>query len=294
MINLDLGGDVLSEKDLTLWIQRVGQEHCDPKKKHEWRKWDSYSSLHFVLYGSGVLISNGKKYMLSKGDIFLLFKGNEYEYYPVAHDPWSYIWVDLRSSDIEAMFAPCGLSPEKPFLHLNDLSVYIDLLKNLYDSYDASDVQQIKCSAYFLLILGELIKRTARLRLARSDSSVKQRHIREIVTYMNNNYRLPLTVQEIAANNHISVGRMMALFSELVGMPPLAYLNRLRISVACEMLKKTSAPIGDIAGAVGVEDRLYFSRLFKKHKGMSPREYRTGAVEENPYDWLKDHNVDFR
>ncbi len=294
MIHLDIEGGALANEELSLRIQRVGQEHCDPKKRHEMRKWDMYSSLHFVLYGSGTLYANGKKTMLSKGDVFLLFAGREYEYYPVSHDPWSYIWIDFRSSDVEAMFAPCGLTPEKPFIHLSDLSAFIELLKDLYEAYDASSIQQIRCSAYFLLILGELIKHTGRLRQERGESSVRQRHIRDIVTYMNNNYRLPLTVQDVATNNHISVGRMMTLFAESVGMSPLTYLNRFRVSVACEMLKKTNVPIGDIAYAVGVEDRLYFSRLFKKYKGVSPREYRANSDEADPYAWLKEHNVDFR
>lgn len=293
MLHLDLKGGVLAEEDLSVRIQRVGQEHCDPKKKHEMRKWDMYSSLHFVLYGSGVLLENGKKTTLAKGDVFLLYAGSEYEYYPNPHDPWSYIWVDLRCSDVDTLFSECGLTRERPYIHVGDPNVFMDTLKALYESYDASDVQQLKCSAYFLLLLGELIARSGHKRLERGDPSVKQRRLRDIITYMNNNYRLQLTVQEIAANNHVSVGRMMTIFSELVGMSPLVYLNRFRVSAACEMLKKTNIAIGEIANAVGVEDRLYFSRLFKKYKGVSPRQYRASTTEEDPYAWLKEHNVDF-
>ncbi len=294
MLQLELGGGALSDKDLSLKIQRVGQEHCDPKKRHEARKWDRYSSLHFVIYGSGVLYADGQMVTLTKGDIFLLYANHEYEYYPVANNPWSYIWVDFSCNDVESLFAPCGLTPEKPFRHLSDLTAYMDLLKSVYDAYDASEVQQIKCSAYFLLIISQLITRHAGKKQERGYYSVKQRHVRDIITYMNNNYRLQLTVQEIATQNHISVGRMMVLFSELVGMSPLVYLNRFRVSAACTMLKSTNAPIGEIAYGVGVEDRLYFSRLFKKYKGMSPREYRASKTAEDPYGWLKEHNIDFR
>ena len=202
--------------------------------------------------------------------------------------------MDLRCDRVDELFEQCGITREKPYLHLTELSAYIDVLKDLSEAYDASYVQDVKCSAYLLLILGELIKRTERKRIDRGESSVKHRHVREIIIYMNNNFRLQLTVQEIATNNHISVGRMMTLFSELVGMPPLAYLNRYRVSVACEMLQKTNAPIGEISYAVGVEDRLYFSRLFKKYKGVSPREYRMNREKEDPYAWLKEHGVDFR
>lgn len=167
------------------------------------------------------------------------------------------------------------------------------LLKSLYESYDASDTQGISCSGYFLLILAELLKGEQRKRAIKENLSVKQRHIRNILTYINNNYRLPLTTQEIAASNHISVSRMMALFVERVGLSPIAYLNCFRVSMACELLKNTDAAIGDVAKAVGVEDRLYFSRLFKKWKGVSPREYR-GSAEEDPFAWLKERNIDFR
>lgn len=294
MIHFSMGGGALSEEDLSLRIQRVGQEHCDPKKKHEQRKWTMYSSLHFVLYGSGVLIANGQKIMLSKGDVFLLFVNEEYEYYPVSHDPWSYIWIDFSTDNVKALFEPCGLTPEVPWKHLTEPSVYTDLLKSIYDAYDASDVQGIRCSAYFLLLLGELIKRAEGRRHERSVSSVKQRHVRDIITYINNNYRLQLTVQDIATQNQVSVSRMMALFSEVVGMSPIVYLNRFRVATACELLRSTKDPIGEIAYAVGVDDRLYFSRLFRKYKGMSPREYRASKEVEDPYAWMKAHDIDFR
>lgn len=294
MIHLDMGGGALSEEDIAVRVQRVGQEHCDPKKRHEKRKWSMYSSLHFVLYGNGVLIANGQKIMLSKGDVFMLFVDEEYEYYPVSHDPWSYIWIDFHSDNARQLFSHCGLTPERPWKHLSEPSAFIDALKSVYDAYDASNVQQIRCSAYFLLLLAELIKQTEGKHFDGSVSSVKQRHVRDIIMFINNNYRLQLTVQEIAMKNHVSVSRMMALFSELVGMSPIVYLNRFRVSAACELLRNTKDPIGEIAYAVGVDDRLYFSRLFRKYKGVSPREYRASKEVEDPYAWLKAHRIDFR
>lgn len=86
----------------------------------------------------------------------------------------------------------------------------------------------------------------------------------------------------------------MALFAEIVGMSPIVYLNTFRISAACEMLRTTDYSIREVANAVGVEDQLYFSRVFKKQKGVSPREYRAKRVDEDPYVWLKERNIDFR
>lgn len=293
-IQFDVGGVHLSRNKISVKILKVGQEHCDPKKRREVRNWDWGDSLHFVLFGKGVLIANGEKHRLSKGDVFLLFANEDYEYYPDPIDPWSYIWIDFRCDDTRALFEPCGIDLRRPTAHLSDLSSSVGLLKSIYEAYDASNMQQMVCSGYFILLLSELIKNEARNKSGGDYSLVKQRHIREIITYINNNFRLPLTIQKIAGENHISASRMMALFAELVGMSPIAYLNRFRISAACDLLRGSDLPIGEVSFAVGVDDQLYFSRMFKKQKGVSPREYRASGVEENPYAWLKENNIDFR
>ena len=292
MLELDMGEGFLPEHNITLNILRVGQEYCDPKKLHEVRRWGEKNSLHFVLHGRGTLIAGGETKTLYKGDVFLLYAGEEYEYYPDPMDPWSYIWVDFCSNDTQALFAPCGLSSKNPVIHVNDLTSMMGMLKLLYESYDASALQQLKCSAHFMLILGELIKNAEKKSFG-GVSSFKQQHVRNIVAYINNNFRLPLTIRQIAIANQISTSRMMTLFAELVGISPIAYLNSFRVSTACEVLRTTDIPIGKVASMVGVEDPLYFSRLFRKCKGMSPREYRVNRIQEDPFAWLKELNLDF-
>ena len=288
------GGGLFNREKLSVNIVKVGQEYCDPKKKHECRKWDDSDSLHFILYGKGTLIANGKPIQLAKGDVFLLYAHEKYEYFPDPTDPWAYIWVDFSSNDTKALFAPCELSPQNPTMHLNRSSSITDLLVSFFEAYDASLLQQLSCSGYFMLLLCELIRTSLQNRSTKGYSLVGKRHIRDIITYINNNFRLPLTNQKIASENHISVSRMMALFAEIVGMSPIVYLNAFRISAACEMLRTTDYSIREVANAVGVEDQLYFSRVFKKQKGVSPREYRAKRVDEDPYVWLKERNIDFR
>ena len=104
-----MGGGLFNREKLSVNIVKVGQEYCDPKKKHECRKWDDSDSLHFILYGKGTLIANGKPIQLAKGDVFLLYAHEKYEYFPDPTDPWAYIWVDFSSNDTKALFAPCEL-----------------------------------------------------------------------------------------------------------------------------------------------------------------------------------------
>ena len=287
-------GELFPRKNIAVKIQKVGQEHCEPRKKHELRRWDNYDSLHFVLFGHGTLIANGEKIPLSKGDVFLLFTNEQYEYYPDQVDPWSYIWIDFHATDTKTLFERCGISVENPHVHMSDFAETVELLKKIYEAYDASEMQQLTCSAYFMLLLNKLIKNNNHSSYSVELSSAKHRRVREILIYINNNYRMALSVQKIATENHISVSRMMALFADVVGMSPVSYLNKYRMSAACEMLRSSNATISEISNAVGVKDQLYFSRMFKKWKGVSPREYRALGTDENPYAWLNESNIDFR
>lgn len=72
----------------------------------------------------------------------------------------------------------------------------------------------------------------------------------------------------------ISESHFHALFKAWAHMTPVEYRNRLRLSYACSYLKNTTDRVEDIARQVGFDDPFYFSRLFKRLIGMTPREYR--------------------
>ena len=64
------------------------------------------------------------------------------------------------------------------------------------------------------------------------------------------------------------------LFHQRTGFSPLEYLTRLRLNHASQLMAETALSIAEIARAVGYEDPLYFSRLFRRKMGVSPTEFR--------------------
>lgn len=97
--------------------------------------------------------------------------------------------------------------------------------------------------------------------------------------YIKTNYRKEITVEEMAKHLNMSKSNFHALFKKHFGLSPISYINRFRISLAEEQLKRTNDKVISIAKSVGIPDTVYFNKLFKKIYHMSPKEYR--ALQNN-------------
>ena len=96
----------------------------------------------------------------------------------------------------------------------------------------------------------------------------------DAITYIKNNYREKITIEEISAKCNISASYLFSAFKKYIGVSPISYLNQYRLSIAAEELLDTSKNICEISQNVGIYDSIYFNKIFKKQYQMSPTEYR--------------------
>jgi AraC family transcriptional regulator, L-rhamnose operon transcriptional activator RhaR len=82
------------------------------------------------------------------------------------------------------------------------------------------------------------------------------------------------TLTELAQQLHLAPGYLVRLFKAATGLPPMAYLARLRAEHAATLLMHSDQPITCIGRAVGWPDQNYFARRFKAHYGLSASTYR--------------------
>ena len=99
-------------------------------------------------------------------------------------------------------------------------------------------------------------------------------YVEETLTYLETNYSNKISVQSLADSMGLNRSYLHRLFKSATGSSLKEYLLDLRIRKACSLLKSTDLPVAIISHSVGYEDTLYFSRLFKKKKGLSPSQYR--------------------
>jgi transcriptional regulator GlxA family with amidase domain len=102
----------------------------------------------------------------------------------------------------------------------------------------------------------------------------RERYLEQAVRYMTDRLADSLTLADLARATGLSKQHLIYLFNRETGRPPVEYYLRLKMQRAGQLLDLTDLSVKEIAGAVGISDPYYFSRLFKRMMGCSPTEYR--------------------
>ncbi len=87
---------------------------------------------------------------------------------------------------------------------------------------------------------------------------------------------------ELAALVSLDPAYLSRLFRDRLGVPPIAYLSRVRAERAAALLTRTSLPVSRVGAAVGWTDPNYFARRFRSLVGVSPSAYRMQAAGDEP------------
>ena len=99
--------------------------------------------------------------------------------------------------------------------------------------------------------------------------------VQKVINYIDFNYQEDLSLKKIAELFSISPSYLSALFKKETGTTLTEYINSKRIDVSVSLLNTTDLSIQNVAGQVGFLDVNYYTRIFKKLKGLSPSAYRS-------------------
>lgn len=117
-------------------------------------------------------------------------------------------------------------------------------------------------------IVAQFCRSVARPRAG--DAPLMERAVR----HLEQHFAETMFVDDLARQFGCSTGYFHRLFKEHTGLPPTAYLLRLRVQHGTHLLAQTAWPVTEIARQVGFDDPYYFSRVFHKLTGHSPSAHR--------------------
>lgn len=97
--------------------------------------------------------------------------------------------------------------------------------------------------------------------------------VARVVRYIDENYREKITLQQLAAQAAVHEKYLCRIFKEFTGRTPIDYVNQLRIDHACIDLTLHHKNVTEAALDAGFTDMSYFTKLFRRTKGITPRDY---------------------
>ena len=99
-------------------------------------------------------------------------------------------------------------------------------------------------------------------------------NVEEMAKYIQNNYKKNLTLDEIASYVYLSTSYASRVFKKVKGISIVEYISQVRIEKAKQLLENPHYQIEEIAENVGYTDAGYFTKVFRKHEGVTPSQYR--------------------
>ena len=257
----------------------------------------------FLLDGSAIAEYNGEKYHLTRSNLLYL-RPNVVHHLEVepgghfrahcVHFDWFPIDERLNFTAEQLYIFPRNTDEERAFIEqlkqrpayeisdfylptlLRDLDydVIAPLFQELYYYFCRHDLRsQLRQRALFLQIISELLgTQLTGEGVVRNHS--RQKTISDAIRYMQAHFSEPITTPLLAAKTGLSPKYFGVLFKEMTGMAVHDYLLDIRIREAKRLLLSSPASLAEISQMVGIDDVFYFTKLFKRHEGITPGKYR--------------------
>ena len=235
--------------------------------------------LMIVLKGNFTFIINGNEIAVGENDVLLLPPGTERGRHPHPNSADFVVFNFKLSKDQEIsshILFKNGANPmirrlidSYPYKYFNDYSSSFDFYKHpSYKIENSREMTKIKYLLHNILncILIELFDSL--------NYSAHNPHVFNTLKYINDNISEPITLNDVCQAIHLSKEYTARIFKKEMNITVTEYIIEQKLSLARSMLISDELDLRDISEKVGYQDYNYFSRLFKKHYGISPLKMR--------------------
>ena len=233
-----------------------------PKHLAKYRGKLPFYEIMYYAEGESVISFNGEKYEMSENKILYLPKGIDNEDYSI------FIKKPVKLYNI--YFDTDSQLPQKPMV----ISAKSAEIANLFEKIFHTWVYKKECYYYkavrYFYNIAELVKKSQPFYL----NSKKYELLKKSEDFMLTHYcDYKFNFKEMQKITGLSYSYFKKLFIEKYGMPPVKYVNKLKINRACELLISNRFTVSEISEMCGFENTYYFSTVFKNYMGVSPKQF---------------------
>jgi AraC-like DNA-binding protein len=224
----------------------------------------NYIDLTYITGGQAVYTVNRKKIFAQEGDVLCIPKGSERS--AVSQDPTKFECFAANFN----LFALTGEEMSVPLPVHSRVGIHNDLIshyRKLNEDFLArSPGYVMRARARLMLIM----QRFMEMLVYEVDTYQFDTRVKQAIRFITENYAEHLTISAVAAAVSLNPVYFGTLFKRETRVTFRDYLNTIRINQAEDMLRAGKWNVTEVASHCGFTDVFYFSRLFKKHKGIPP------------------------
>jgi AraC-like DNA-binding protein len=228
--------------------------------------------LIYCVSGNGWAEVGSATHQVRPGQMLIIAPHQAHRYGSNAERPWTIYWLHVTGRKTGAIHRLLTGNGQRIVVEVGEdpecISTFEEVFETLRQSYGPDNL--LIASLATAKLLGRLIT------LYRRDPEVPTNHqrIMHTIDFMKQRLTATISVSELARMVNTSRSHYAALFKRETGYAVLDFFIRLKMQHAASLLDKTDRAVKSIAGELGFNDPLYFSRQFHRVYHMSPTSYR--------------------
>jgi AraC-like DNA-binding protein len=237
-----------------------------PRGRVDWQ-------IIYIAAGKGHFILDGKEVIVPAGSMVLFQPKQVQDYFYYGKDKTQVWFVHFTGREVRNILRHYEIPTDGYILHTGISREYEDLFRRMRD-------ELVRCSWGYEEMLTYLFREllmTMHRRMTENAPRVSgfiQDEIDRARAFFDEHYNEEISIEQYAVSRNMSTSWFNRSFRSAVGTSPMQYILDVRIRNAQTLLETTDYSVGNIASLVGYENPMYFSRLFRKAKGLSPSKYR--------------------
>ena len=229
--------------------------------------------LLYVVSGKAHFYFDDAERIVTAGHMVLFQPRQEQHYEYFGTDKTEVYWVHFTGSNVKNILRRYDIPLDTPVFHSGASAIYAYLFKEMINELQTCRTGYEELLAMYLRQILILVQRTRQEHRTSINTHI-QEEMEYARRYFNEHYNEQISIEDYAQSRNMSVSWFQRSFKQIVNYSPMQYILTIRMNNAASLLESTDYSMAEISAIVGYDNPLYFSRLFKKQKGVSPSEYR--------------------
>lgn len=251
---------------LKLGVYRFAADYIYTSHSHR------HIEIDCILSGRCIMEINGVRVAFKEGECAVLTSGCTHSFSVDGSTPCRIRQFEFTAESLEGAEKILQGSI-RPFYKLSHCDMLYDSIKNLYLYQKVKNIYGEELFSLEFKKLLILLKNDCE---AANDNlcSAQNALVKQVTGFIEDHYREKIDLVQVAKAHHISTSYLRRIFASELGFSGIEYITMLRMEFAKNLLKNSECDISQIAEKAGYNSVQFFSTMFKRKIGISPREFR--------------------